>query len=87
MAIPLKDVIKELPEHQQKQIAIRTFELIEEEKERKRQQLRQLFVITREKTGQVLVFDKQPPIKVGYYSITKENLSENVKRKSFLKIK
>ncbi|MBW4602259.1 MAG: hypothetical protein KME29_22470 [Calothrix sp. FI2-JRJ7] len=85
MAIPLKDVIKELPEHQQKNIAIRTAELIEEEI--KRQQLRQLFIITREQTGQILVADQQqPPIKVGYYSVTKENLSGNVKRKSFLKI-
>lgn len=77
MAIPLKDVIKELPEHQQKNIAIRTAELIEEE--RKRQQLRQLFVIAREKTGQF--FDKQPSLKIRNYSIPKENLTENVKRK------
>jgi hypothetical protein len=53
MGISLKEKIKQLPPLQQKEISVRSQELIAEE--RTRQQLRQLFKITQDLNGQFVV--------------------------------
>jgi hypothetical protein len=53
MGISLREKIKQLPPEQQKEISLRSQELIAEE--RTRQQLRQLFKITQDLNGQFVL--------------------------------